>query len=292
MYSTRRRQLKYLPPKIAIEGHGIKRGLTAVEAAILMEQPMDKIMTMILFSTIKKGAATVITQDPLELELATPLPEDLRPYEVSFVKAFTKKGKEQRKALQDTMVDLIKSVSGKMKGFSRKETIDYYEEITRKAWAQVEAAGTPEVQSEKYDEVMDWTMLDRDFDRRTREVFRDRPIFVPVWWGRYDPTFGRAAGAPSAGTPAPSYPRGAGPSLPTLPGADFAASMVTSIQNFSGNVIGGLSDFTSGVTSKTNPVPKTSSSSFRGGGSGSGCVSCACACACAGCACACAGGGR
>ena len=53
--SAKKRKLKYLPPKIAIEGHGIKRGLTAVEAAILMEQPMDKILTMILFSVLRKG---------------------------------------------------------------------------------------------------------------------------------------------------------------------------------------------------------------------------------------------
>src|SRR6266545_5241129 len=46
---NQRRKLQYMSPKIAIEGHGIKRGLTAVEAAILMEQPLDKVMTMILF---------------------------------------------------------------------------------------------------------------------------------------------------------------------------------------------------------------------------------------------------
>ncbi|MFN2199290.1 MAG: hypothetical protein ACK2UW_24445, partial [Anaerolineales bacterium] len=70
----------------------------------------------------------------------------------------------------------------------------------------------------------------------------------------------------------------------------FAASVVTSIQNFSGNVIGNLTDFTSSVTNKTNPVPKSSGSWSSGGGGGGG--GCACACACAGCACACAGGGR
>ncbi len=52
---AKKRKMKYLPPKISIEGHGIKRGLTAVEAAILMEQPMDKIMTMILFALLKKA---------------------------------------------------------------------------------------------------------------------------------------------------------------------------------------------------------------------------------------------
>ena len=62
--SAKKRKLKYLPPKIAIEGHGIKRGLTSVEAAILLEQPMDKILTMILFSVLKKGAAEVTKPEP------------------------------------------------------------------------------------------------------------------------------------------------------------------------------------------------------------------------------------
>ena len=61
--------MQYMPPKIAIEGHGIKRGLTAVEAAILMEQPLDKVMTMILFGVIKKNAAEVVTRDPLEIKM-------------------------------------------------------------------------------------------------------------------------------------------------------------------------------------------------------------------------------
>ncbi|HEM47031.1 MAG TPA: hypothetical protein ENO23_08305, partial [Alphaproteobacteria bacterium] len=76
--SQRKRKMQYLPPKVAIEGHGIKRGLTAIEAAILLEQPMDKILTMILFAAVKKGAAKVTSRDPLEIEVARPLPEGMR----------------------------------------------------------------------------------------------------------------------------------------------------------------------------------------------------------------------
>jgi hypothetical protein len=83
-----RRKLQYIPPRIGIEGHGIKRGLTAVEAAILMEQPMDKILTMILFSSIKKGAAIVLTKDPMTLKVTDPLPDGLQTYEVDFLKAY------------------------------------------------------------------------------------------------------------------------------------------------------------------------------------------------------------
>jgi len=281
-----RRKMQYLPPKISIEGHGIKRGLTAVEAAVLMGEPLDKVMTMILFGTIKKEAAQVVSRDPLKLEATSPLPDDMHEYELNFLKAFeADNAKKRRDQLQDMMVRLVKSVSQKMKGFSRRETIAYYKSIMEKAWQQVEQADTPEVQGQLYDKNLEWTMLDRNYDDRTRRVFTG-PVFVPMWWGRYDPTFPRSAPASTGG----SKPSASMPSVPRLPGSDFAASVAVGMQTFSQKVIGNVTDFTSRVTNVTNPPPKPSASS-RSGRSGGG-HSCACACACAGCACACAGGGR
>ena len=43
-------------------------------------------------------------------------------------------------------VKLVRAVSEKMKGFSRKETIEYYRRIMETAWEQVQKANTPEVQ--------------------------------------------------------------------------------------------------------------------------------------------------
>ncbi len=203
----KKRKLKYLPPKIAIEGHGIKRGLTAVEAAILLEQPADKVVTMILFSVIKKGAATVVTQDPLKLEISDPLPEKLHKYELDFLDAFAEDTKNKRRALQDMMVRLIKSVTTKMKGFSRKETVAYYKDIMERAWQHVEAAETPDVKMEKFDDYMGWTMLDKDFDDRTERTFRSGPLYVPMWWGRYDPTF-RSATSSSASSAGKAFSGG------------------------------------------------------------------------------------
>ncbi len=293
--SEKRRKMKYLPPKIRIEGHGIKRGLTSVEAAILMEQPMDKIMTMILFSVIKKGAARVISKDPLQIETLTIDTEKLRSYETKFLEAFQEtKSAMRRNKLQDMMVGLIKSVGTKMKGFSHKETVAYYQSIMERAWQQVESAETPEVKMDKFDEHLGWTMLDKDFDEHTQDVFRTGPVFVPMWWGRYDPTWSSSAtpGTSKVSTAKPSIGGGrSAPSLPNLPGGEFAASVVGGIQGFSKDVVGNVTDFTSKITNKTNPVPKTSTRS-GGWSSGGGGSSCACACACAGCACACAGGGR
>ncbi len=297
IWGAKKRKLKYLSPKVTVEGHGIKRGLTSVEAAILLEEPVDKVMTMILFSTIKKGAATVVSRDPLKLDVEDPLPSGLQPYEVDFLTAMKEtNAKEQRKKLQDVTVNLIKGLEGKMKGFSHKETVAYYKDITERAWSQVQAADTPEMKMEKFDEYMGWTMLDRDFNDRTQRTFSGGPVFIPMWWGRFDPTYRGTTGTSGGGGMASSTPSTGGKTtinLPNLPGSDFAASMINGVQAFSAGVIGDLTNFTGAITNRTNPLPPTSTqrSNWRGGGGGGG-HSCACACACAGCACACAGGGR
>ena len=289
VYASRRRKLDYLPPKISIEGHGIKRGLTAVEASVLLETSLDRVLTMILFSVIKKGAAKVVEEQPLKVERLD-AEVKLRQYETDFLKVLVDDPANKRRAgLQNIVVDLVKSGQKKMKGFSLKETRDYYKAIMRKAWEQVEAAETPELKSERFAEGLEWTMLDDKFDNRTQDVFRSGPVYLPPWWWYYRPS----SSVPRPSTRTVSAPRSAGRSIsmPTLPGADFAASMVNGVQNTASSLVTNLVGFTNGVTKTTNPPPPPSSRSSytRGGGGGGGC---ACACACAGCACACAGGGR
>ncbi len=296
-WNANRRKRHYLPPKIKVSGRGIKRGLTAVEAAILMEQPADKVLTMILFSTVKKGAARVVSRKPLKIEVLDPEAKNLRAYEQKFLEAMQKTNKRaRRKALQSVMVSLVRAVNKKMKGFNYRQTKAYYEKIIKKAWEQVQAAETPEVQMEALEKALPWTLLDEDFDDRSRRVFGSRPVYLPYWWSAYDPGFGGRAiprGTGAAAGRSASSGGNVSHGLPVLPGGEFAASVVTGIQNFSAQVIGDITNFTGGVTARTNPIPKSSSrgGGRSGGGGGSSCA-CACACACAGCACACAGGGR
>ncbi len=278
-----RRRLKYLPPSLSVEGVGVKRGLTAVEAAILLEIPLNKVLTMILFGLLKKGAVIVTSDEPLKLKKVEPLPQgvQLHAYEQDFLGAITTKRTLSEQRLRKMMVKLIKDVNAKLKGFSRKDTVAYYRDIVSRAWQQVESDERPEVKSRHFDEALEWMMLDEDFEDKTERTFREGPVFVPVWWHRYRPW---AASVPSArpSTAAPTSKRGP-VSLPTLPGAAFADTIVTGVQNVAGKVVSSAERFTGRVAQVTNPPPVHA---------GSGGYGCACACACAGCACACAGGGR
>jgi len=242
----------------------------------------------------------VVTKEPLSLTVTNPLPEGLNPYEIEFLRAYQKDSAPARSAdLQNMMINLVKSVSEKMKGFSRKETIAYYQDIMKQAWQQIQTAQTPEVKSQVFDQVMDWTMLDPQYDQKTTQTFGTQPVFLPMWWGRYDPVYRTSTVAGPAQSSAPKLSTGKSSSpinMPRLSGADFASTVTKSAQVFANSITGGLAAFTSGVTSKTNPIPvSTTSSGSRPGGFGSSgghSCACACACACAGCACACAGGGR
>jgi len=287
--SRKRRRMQYMPPSLAVEGTGVKRGLTAVEAAILLEAPLDRVMSMTLFGLVKKGVVTVESEKPLKVKVADPLPKDVKLwyYERRFLEAVKDDGTLAEGHLREMIIDLIGDVNKKLTGFSRKETKAYYKDIAARAWQQVEAADTPEVLGQRWGEGLEWTMLEDDWDDRTRRVFHDRPVVLPHWWWGYRPWVVAAGrSVPSAPRPTPSG--GSTPvTLPTLPGADFANTVVTGIENASNTVVSSVESFTGKISTTTNPPPKSSSSSSRGGG-----YSCACACACAGCACACAGGGR
>jgi hypothetical protein len=280
----RKRLMDYMPPMVSVEGLGIKRGLTAVEAAVLLEAPLNRVLTMILFGLAKKGAVRVTSEKPLKLEKADPLPKGLRSYEKDFVGAINKKGGLTQKELTTLTTKLIKDVNQKMKGFHAKDTIAYYKDIVSRAWKQVEAGKTPEV----VDENLEWMMMDEDFETQLPETFGSQPLPMPAWWWIHStPSTTTTPSSTTVGKPAPST---GGPQ--TVPGAQLANTVVTGIEGISNTIVTNLSDFTARVTRVTHPAPVSKSSGGWSRSSSGGGSSCACACACAGCACACAGGGR
>ncbi len=64
-----KRKTKYMPPIAQVEGGGIKRGLTAPEAAVLLELPLGKVLSLVIFGMLKKGILRQVQADPLTVEL-------------------------------------------------------------------------------------------------------------------------------------------------------------------------------------------------------------------------------
>jgi hypothetical protein len=124
---TYQHRRKYFPPQILIEGYGVKRGLTVVEAAVVMQRPFDQVLALILVSCLEKEAFHFTQSGIILFEIPRLLPEDMTVYERNFSRACREATQEKRlKKLVNCLADLVKSVKLKMRGFDFTETGRFY----------------------------------------------------------------------------------------------------------------------------------------------------------------------
>lgn len=314
-----RRKPTYMPPIAQVEGGGIKRGLTAPEAAVILEMPLPKILGLVIFGLLKKGVLRQVRAEPLVVEVDDPfrIPEERRfGQENERAKFYREAG--QRKGivihkyehpflflLQNNpgrpvpqldfsvpMKQLLLHTAARLKGFDLSDTQDYYRSIVQQAVRQAAAIGDIEQREKQIDRHFEWILMD--------------PGYPPVIdYGRpYRPIWTRGGGswtseAPSSG---PSQPSPAGQTTFGDVSASFAGWAENTMGSFAASLSpasltierpgGGFLDL-SGADRLTGEFFQTlSEASASGGGGRGGGGGCACACAGCACACACAGGGR
>jgi hypothetical protein len=290
------RKSSYSSPKVSMETLGTKRGLTAVEASYLLDLKPIQIVTEIVYSLLKKRAIWVEASKPsLKLRLLPPFDDKIGPqdsplqyYEIDFLNSLKKDGSLDEEKLAHTVTFLETTVEQKLRGYSRKDTMDYYRRIVAQAWTQVEQAGTVELTSNAYDEQLLWLLLDPNQRSRTQSVFQDRvfqpnPFWFWYWYG-YSQYHPNPVYKPNIETPTQSG------KPPSIPGAEFANNIATSVENTSNAIVANLEKFANAIV--PSQTAKTSHEPARDGADCvCACHACACACACVSCACACAGGG-
>ena len=290
------RKNTYSSPKVSMETLGIRRGLTAVEASYLLDMKPTQIVTEILYSLLQKRAVWVESANPaIKLRI---MPEyknktgtdqnPLRYYEIDFLNAVKENGTLDEEKLAHTVMFLRDTMEQKLRGHSRRDTVNYYGKIVKKAWLQVEQAGTAELSSKAYDEQLLWLLLDPNYRSRTETTFHDRsfqpsPFWFWYWYGytRYNP---HPMYTPNVDAPA----KAAKP--PQIPGAQFADNIATAVEKTSSNIVTDIEKFANAIL-PMQPKKASHTPARHDAGCVCACAACACACACVSCACACAGGG-
>lgn len=301
------RKRSYLPAIASVPGGGIKRGLAVPEAAVIMEEPLGRVLTLAIFGLLKKNLVTLASDDPLTVDLVegydVPRKErrrlarergtTIRGFEQPFLEVM---GKYPGTPVQDldlrkAMKNLVETSAKRMAGFDLERTREYYRSIMAQAWEEARQIGDLSERTEYVDDNLLWLMLDDD-----------APVYFNTWHRggyHYRPAWGQSG--PVAGG-------GAAPSRPSVGGRTTLGDVAASFAGWSENVAGrmastmdpisvGLVDAPSINLSGVDKVgvdflKSVAESSGSGGGSGGGGGGCACACAGCACACACAGGGR
>lgn len=308
-----RRKPRYFPAIVQVEGGGIKRGLTAPEAAVILGLPLNKILTLILFGLLEKGVVKQLSTDPLEVEVSPEFQslqlEDndrrsfrlkvaqemgivLRQYEHSFIKLLEQKaGMPVYKIdFSRPMKSLIKHTASRMKGFDLSETQEYYQAIIDKALKRAGKIGDIPERERYLDKNLQWLLLSDNYSSVfTAPHYNYRPVWIRPFHS-----------SDRIGMPTGSRPRSPGQTSFTDVAASFAGwtektmgSLTDSIAPGALTVKGpsGLVNL-AGIDRVTGDAFTALAESSSSGGGGSGGGGCACACAGCACACACAGGGR
>jgi hypothetical protein len=319
-WRTQKRKRTYLPPIASVEGGGIKRGLTAPEAAVLLELPLGRVLTLVIFGMLRKGLITQKALKPLTVELAPAIAQAkkhkarrraaahaglvIHGYEHAFIDAIQD---SRGLAVNETdfgiaMKKLVEHVAERVLGFDVDETRKYYRYQIQRAWTEAETIGELDMRTKKVDEKLEWLLMDDDYDDRFSTWGTAGYWYRPTWGYGHVGTGTIDAGAGAVADAAASVGGGALDHTQTSFG-DVAAGFAGWTERVTGqlsNAIrpgdvtaaasGGVVDL-SGADKVTGDVLEAFFSSSGGGGGGGG-GGCACACAGCACACACAGGGR
>ncbi len=229
----RRRKLPYLPPIAQVEGGGIKRGLTAPEAAALLEMPLNKVLTLIIFGLLKKGVLRQTGEEPFQVEVIrefqaahgkTNLEQRqqarkraaqqagivLHTYEQRFLDALEAKPDAPLPKIDfgEAMDWFLASVARRMKGFDLSDTQEYYQAIVSRAVEQAKAIPEIPAREQALDRDMEWILLDDGYPT----VF-NTPSYT------YRPIWARPSGGGAAAASYPACRRAAAhaPSPPASP---------------------------------------------------------------------------
>lgn len=313
---NRPKRTRYLPAIAEVEGGGIKRGLTAPEAAVLLEMPLNKVLTLVIFGLLEKGVIEQVQVKPLIVRVAELYRTRGKPgankledrkrlrrkaareqgtvihdYEDRFLDEIEQHENKPVQGMDFThaMKWLISHTAKKMKGFDLSDTQEYYRRVMTRAMKQAESLGEIKQREQYLDKYLPWVMLNEGYDR----------VLVTPGYS-YWPRWGRAALGGGSGKV--SFGGGGSRSNGVTSLGDVGASFAGWAENTMGGLAtailpkslqlpssSGLVDL-SGVDHVTGEIFSALGSASGGSGGGGG--SCACACAGCACACACAGGGR
>ncbi|MCB9136514.1 MAG: hypothetical protein H6636_13900 [Anaerolineales bacterium] len=315
--ALRTKKKKYMPAIAQVEGGGIKRGLTAAEAAAILEMPLNKVLSLVIFGLLKKGILTQLNANPLAVEVAPEFRaknltsmgkrQDFRrkaaqdkgtvlhTYEHKFLDAIEARPDRPVSKIDftDAMKDFLTRTAVRVKGFDLSDTQDYYRKIVDRAWGEAQKIGEIEQKDQFLDKNMEWVLMHDDYPT----VFTTpRHIYYPIWTRPIYTGGGMGGAAPKVGG---SKSSSSGPGLGDVAGG-FAGWAENTMAGLAGAILPGKISAPgtqgvinlSGLDKATGDFFEALSKSSGSGGSGGGGGSCACACAGCACACACAGGGR
>lgn len=179
------RRRDYTPARARFEGGGIKRGLTAAEAGVLLGRPLHLILAVALMEMLQKGLLVQLVDSPFEAGVAGELQTrqqslnierravlrragaqkigaTLHPFEEPLLELLEQEAGKPVSALDFGLAvpALVRHVAGRVAGYGLEETRDYYQRIVQRAPVEARTEGVLMKDRQKvFDRNLGWILL-------------------------------------------------------------------------------------------------------------------------------------
>lgn len=189
----------YIPAVAIVEGGGIKRGLTAPEAAILLEMPLNTVLAAVMVGLVKKGVLQPSGQSPLVMnvnpdyrargvttdvqrraalrrEAAQQHAVVLHAYEESFLELLEANNGQALNKLNFTapVRALVLHTARRVGGYDLDATRDYYQKHLGRARHDVARITANSKDRRLLEHHLEWLVLDEEYAR----LYHD---YQPKW---------------------------------------------------------------------------------------------------------------
>ncbi len=197
---ARRRRMRtpYSPASAMVESGGIKRGLTPVETAVLLEKPLNTVVGLVLAGLLRKGVVVQASDNPIMLGVAESFQVQaddpqariarrreiaqghgviIHPYEEPFLTLLeNKKAKPiQTLNLVAPVRTLLRHTARRVQGYNLPETREYYQKHLGRARHDVKHADENGRGEHIRAQNFEWMLL----DARVAEVYgADQPRWL------------------------------------------------------------------------------------------------------------------
>ncbi|MFX0123059.1 MAG: hypothetical protein ACFFAE_05435 [Candidatus Hodarchaeota archaeon] len=183
----RQRLMDYIPPFVSVPTAGPRTDLRREEVAIVLEKPANVTISMIILTLIQKGLLQKLSPENSNLQPVKGSKKHLRKYERQVLTSILPDFSIDEGDLVKAVTSLVKFTQRRIRGYSYKKTVEYYEKLIQDSIATIKSESDPQnVPTEAWF----WAILDEEFlpdfemEIRKQEYYDEYYDYYP-WYYHY-----------------------------------------------------------------------------------------------------------
>jgi len=172
--TTREEQLLFLNTR----GQGILKNLTAIEAGIVMNIDLPRLLTMYILDLASYGDIRILSHVKLKFEVRAR--DEIPAFRKLFLAAVNEDASLDVDKALDPLDHVYRNLKKQLRDYNIQETAEYYYTRVDSLWNEIETEKTAEERLDTFHDWFSWLMLHDNYENLLEDKFRYSGIWLKV----------------------------------------------------------------------------------------------------------------